>query len=237
MGLFDGIKGRRELNKIKQGGKGLLSIAQVTNLIINLSDAKAKLSNEEFDQIYKLFNELQKCKTKIEMDKEEYYNTSVDIIKKFDKIAPYEKYGGGNELEYSFLMDEIHKKTDNNVDIREQMKDTLLPEEIEYANVVADSSKGIITRDDANEFIKVMHTYSLYGKEEAINEFENISQYLINNNGAIKSLSQISYLLGVMNANHIITQSEMEILSKEFQDKIMKLLANPNKWRIEENND
>lgn len=226
MGLFDGIKGMKEVNKIKKGGKGNLSIAQITNLIINLPDAKAKLSNEEFNQIYNLFHELQKCKTKIEMDKEEYYNTVADIITKFDKIAPYEKYGGGNELEYSFLMDEIHKNTSNKTDIREQMKDTLLSEEIEYANVVADSSKGIITRDDANEFIKVLHTYSLYGKEDAINEFENISQYLINNNGAIKALSQISYLLGVMNANQIINQAEMEKLSQEYQDTIMKLLMN-----------
>ena len=85
MGLFDEIKGMRELNKIKQGGKGLLSIAQVTNLIINLPDAKAKLSNEEFNQIYNLFKELQKCKTKIEMNKEEYYNTAVDIIKNLIK--------------------------------------------------------------------------------------------------------------------------------------------------------
>ena len=113
MGLFDGFKAMKEVNKIKKGGKGNLSIAQITNLIINLPDAKAKLSSEEFNQIYNLFNELQKCNTKMELDKEEYYNTAADIITKFDKIAPYEKYGGGNELEYSFMMDEIHRNEEN----------------------------------------------------------------------------------------------------------------------------
>lgn len=225
MGLFDGLKAMKEMNKIKKGGKGILSIAQITNLIINLPDAKTRLTNEEFNQVYNLFNELQKCNTKIELDKEGYYNTAVDIITKFDKIAPYEKYGGGNELEYSFLMDEIHRNK-NTRDIREQIKDTLLPEEIEYANVIADSSKGMITKEDANEFIKVLHTYSVNGKENALNEFKSLSQYLINKNGEIKALSQVSYLLGVMNANQIITQDEMEQLSKEYQDIIMKLLSN-----------
>lgn len=161
----------------------------------------------------------------MELDKDGYYNTAADIITKFDKIAPYEKYGGGNELEYSFLMDEIHRNK-NNIDIREQIKDIFLPEELEYAKVIADSSKDMITRDDAKEFIKVLHTYSLTGKENAISEFKSLSRYLINKNGEIKAVSQVSYLLGVMNANQIITQDEMNQLSKEYQDIIMKLLMN-----------
>ena len=226
MGLFDGFKAMKEVNKIKKGGKGNLSIAQITNLIINLPDAKAKLSSEEFNQIYNLFNELQKCNTKMELDKEEYYNTAADIITKFDKIAPYEKYGGGNELEYSFMMDEIHRNEEKKIEkVKEILEDNILPEELEYANVVADSSNGIVTRVDAKEFIKVLHVYSIYGKEQAISEFEKISKYLIDNNGAIKALSQISYLLGVMNANQIITQNEMEELSQRYQDIIMKLLT------------
>ena len=225
MGLFDGLIAMKEVNKIKKGGKGKLSIAQITNLIINLPDAKNKLTNEEFNKVYNLFNEMQKCNTKMELDKNGYYNTATDIITKFDKIAPYEKFGGGNELEYSFLMDEIHKNK-NTIDIREQINDTLLPEEIEYANVIADSSKGMIMVEDANEFIKVLHTYSVNGKENALNEFKSLSEYLINKNGEIKALSQVSYLLGVMNANQIITQDEMNNLSKEYQDTIMKLLMN-----------
>lgn len=47
-----------------KGDKGNLSISQITNLIINLPDAKEKLSSEEFNQVYNLFNELQKCNTK-----------------------------------------------------------------------------------------------------------------------------------------------------------------------------
>lgn len=74
----------------------------------------------------------------------------------------------------------------------------------------------------------MLHVYSIYGKEQAISEFEKISKYLIDNSGAIKALSQISYLLGVMNANQIITQNEMEELSQGYQDIIMKLLTSNN---------
>ena len=226
MGLFDGIKGMKEVNKIRNGGKGNLSIAQITNLIINLPDAKNKLSNDEYNQVYSLFNDLQKCNTKMEMGKEEYYNTAVDIIRKFDKIAPYEKYSGGNELEFSFLMDKIHNNDKENANkVKKIIDDTILPEELEYANVVADSSNGIVSREDSKEFIKVIHIYSVSGKEDSINKFKEMAQMLIDNN-KIKAISQISYLLGVMNANKIISQSEMDILSKEYQDKIMKLLMN-----------
>lgn len=60
----------KEVNKIKKGDKGNLSISRITNLIINLLDAKEKLSSEEFNQVYNLFNELQKCNTKMELDKD-----------------------------------------------------------------------------------------------------------------------------------------------------------------------
>ena len=39
-----------------------------------------------------------------------YLDTAVKIIKQFDEIAPYEKYSGGNEIEFSFLMAEIRGK-------------------------------------------------------------------------------------------------------------------------------
>jgi hypothetical protein len=35
------------------------------------------------------------------MDMEEYRKTAVALIQRFDAVAPYEKYSGGNELEHS----------------------------------------------------------------------------------------------------------------------------------------
>lgn len=84
-----------------------LSISQVTSLIINLPDAQKNLSKEEYNRVYSLFSQMEKCTTKMLMNMDLYLDTVVKIIKKFDKIAPYEKYSGGNEIEFSFLMADI----------------------------------------------------------------------------------------------------------------------------------
>ena len=212
-----------EFNKINNGEQGKLSIAQITDFIISLQDAKSKLSPNEFNQIYNLYKKLKNCTTKLELDKEGYYETAIDIIKKFDKIAPYEKYGGVNETELSFLMDAI-RKDENSLDVKKQVDYIVTQKEIECAKIIAKKSNGIITRDDAKEFIKVIREYSMNGKDSALKELKKISQYLIEKNGAIKALTQISFLLGVMNAYEIISKSEMEQLSKEYQEYIMNLL-------------
>ena len=107
MGIFGDLKAAKDVQKLKNGGTAELSISQITGLLINLIDANKKLSKEKYNEIFKLYSELRTCKTKMKMDLNGYYETAVDIIKKFDKIAPYEKYSGGNEVEFKFLMDEI----------------------------------------------------------------------------------------------------------------------------------
>lgn len=109
MGIISSIKAMNDIQKLKSGGVVQLSIGQITELITNMLDARKNLTPEQYYRVYDLFTKLKKCNTKIEMDLDEYYRTCVDIIKKFDKIAPYEKYSGGNELEFSFLMDDIRK--------------------------------------------------------------------------------------------------------------------------------
>ncbi|MCI6956703.1 MAG: hypothetical protein SPI15_08945 [Candidatus Faecousia sp.] len=107
MGIISGIQAISGVQKIKNGGMAKLSISQVTSLIINLPDAQKNLSKEEYNRVYSLFSQMEKCTTKMLMNMDLYFDTVVKIIKKFDKIAPYEKYSGGNEIEFSFLMADI----------------------------------------------------------------------------------------------------------------------------------
>lgn len=109
MGFIADIKAMKYVTRIKNGGKAKLSISQITCLITNMTDAQKSLSHSEFESVYALYKELRKCNTKIEMDKYGYIDTAVKIIKKFDEIAPYEKYSGGNEFEFSFMMDDIRE--------------------------------------------------------------------------------------------------------------------------------
>lgn len=110
MGIISGIQAISGVQKIKNGGMAKLSISQVTSLIINLPDAQKNLSKEEYNGVYSLFRQMEKCTTKMPMNMDLYLDTAVKIIKQFDEIAPYEKYSGGNEIEFSFLMAEIRGK-------------------------------------------------------------------------------------------------------------------------------
>lgn len=109
MGIIANIKAMKDVQRIKNGGTANLSIAQISNLIINLPDAHRNLSQIDFIKVYSLYKELQKCNTRMNMDIVGYYKTAIQIIKRFDAIAPYEKYSGGNELEFSFMMEELRK--------------------------------------------------------------------------------------------------------------------------------
>lgn len=109
MGLFSNMSAISTVQRIKQGETLPLSLAQITNMIINLPDAEKNLPADKFNSVYSLFNGFMGCTTKIPMNLDGYYASCVKIIKKFDAIAPYEKYSGGNELEFSFLMDEIRE--------------------------------------------------------------------------------------------------------------------------------
>lgn len=110
MGLFSDIKAAKDVQKLKQGGQANLSISQVVNLITNMPDAQKNLSNKEFEQVYSLYKQMRKCSTKIPVNLDGYFDMALEIIQRFDSIAPYEKYSGGNEIEFSFLMDKIRGK-------------------------------------------------------------------------------------------------------------------------------
>lgn len=107
VGLLSGVNAIRKLQKIKAGGREFLSIADITNLIVNLQDAKRNLSHEQFSAVYSVFQCLMKCRTKLEFDLYGYYEQATIIIGVFNQIAPYEKYSGMEKTEALFFMDGI----------------------------------------------------------------------------------------------------------------------------------
>lgn len=121
MGLFSDIRAVGAVQKIKKGGTAKLTISQITGLLINLPDAERNLSKKEFEEIYALFKEMKTCNTSMQMNIELFMDTAVKIIKRFDRVAPYEKYSGGNEIEFSFLMEDI--RGENYEKIRKLRKD------------------------------------------------------------------------------------------------------------------
>lgn len=217
MGFFTDIKAISDVQKIKSGKIAELSISQITGLIVNMTEAKNNLSSEKFKEIYNLFLELRKCNTKIKMDQKAYIEMCIEIIQKFDVIAPYEKYSGGNEMEISFLMNDIRKENNNNFS----------KEELEYINIIVNSSNEMATEEDAQKFVKILRLF-IYGKEKVLLEFDNFTKDVIQRNGAIKSTGTIPFFLGVLNSNNIITENEMNQLSNKYQKELLDILMKEN---------
>lgn len=122
MGVFASIKAMKAIETMRHGGKAKISYAQISTLIINLQDAKRKFDSRTFNQLFSLYKEFQKCNTVFEVDLNGYYSMAIDVIKKFDQVAPFEKYSGGNELEFSFLLETIRNANDDG-DFNENTED------------------------------------------------------------------------------------------------------------------
>lgn len=176
MGIFADMKAIADVQKIKRGnGTANLSIAQITGLLINLPDAEKNLPKKEFNQVYDLFKKMRKCKTKMSMDSHGYLDTAIKIIKEFDKIAPYELYSGGNQIEFSFMMSDIRGKNYEKIrelrkliatmeeklkDMRKTIKEneTILAEAFSDDELRSMVAKGEFPADKVKEYIQERKT-------------------------------------------------------------------------------
>ena len=222
MGLFSDIKAMREIQRIKSGGTAKLSISQITGLITNMSDAQKNLSSQQFEKVYYLFKEFRKCNGKIVMDLDTYYKTAVTIIKKFDVLAPYEKYSGGNELEFSFLMDEIrNSETRNKKDFLDLDMYCDSRDAEEDINNIIQSAFVTITREEAKAVLAVCFCNQVYGKETALSAFDMLAKQIIDESSEIEALGKISFLAGVLYPNGVVSKAESDDLGRKYTAVIM----------------
>lgn len=210
MGILSDFKGLINVQKIKSGGTAKLSIAQITGLIVNMPDAQRKLSKEEFDGVYTLYKELRKCKTKMQMDMAGYTETAVKIIKMFDEYAPYEKYSGGNELEFSFLMDDIRSEDKDDFSLKNEMSE----EEKEYIKYLVE--QGTLDEEDAEKALMIMKCYYDCGKKKALELFDAVANDMIEKYGPFTSLLKVSFLSGIMVPNGVLSKEESDELSEKY---------------------
>lgn len=219
MGFFSDIKAIGSVQKIKNGGTAKLSISQITGLIINLPDARNNLPANKFNQVYELFNKLRTCNTKMELDYNGYLQQAVDIIKRFDAIAPYEKYSGGNEVEFSFLMEDIRAEGNTYNTATDDFIDN---EKEQYAKQLVQQSNEMIALEDAKQFVDILLRYSVYGKNDCLDAFDVFVDNIVKKYGAIPSIKIVSFFMGALNANGIITQTELDSMSKNFTNELIK---------------
>ena len=219
MSLFDDAKAIKEIQKIKTNGDTAnLSISQITNLLINLPDAKRNLASDQFNKVYALYKEMRKCKTKLTLDMQGYFDTAIKIIKRFDKIAPYEKYSGGNEIEFQMMMDDLRAEEPysifDNISFNAEDKD--------YINYITKNSKGLMNRFDAEQIVKVMCIYDLYGKQTALKAFDECVNNLKEKYGFVELTGKISFMTGLLDSNNILSSEEADHLSQKYSDLLFE---------------
>jgi hypothetical protein len=166
--------------------------------------------------------QFQKCSTLYEVDMDGYVRLCEDVIRKFDKIAPYYLYSGGNELEASIYMDDLHSRDEEK---KKSIKDTMIDSyeiDEEYVKHLQ-SHHPLVTDAAARDFYKVLVAYALFGKKEALNRFNQFAQDMIDSDLQYAMLT-IGYFCGVLEPNGIVTSDECDELSDKYMKKINELV-------------
>ncbi|MBQ4610498.1 MAG: hypothetical protein IJB30_02065 [Clostridia bacterium] len=220
MGLFDGINAMKEFAKIKAGKTARLSISQITSMITNMPDARKNLKKSEFEAVHALYDELKKCNTKFEMNMDAYMDAAIKIIKRFDAIAPYEKYSGGNEMEFSFLMEEIRGESITSESSTSNKREKMVFDEKDkaYMRYVVESTSGKVNLEDAEGLIRIMYAYHERGKGEALQEFDKLAKAISEKYNWVEALVKIPYLAGMLSANDILSKEESDELAQKYID-------------------
>lgn len=218
MGIIADMKAISAVQKIYGGEKAKLSISQITGLLVNLMDAQKNLSALEFEQLYAVFNQLRKDKKKTLMNYSVYLHTAVDIIKQFDLIAPYELYCGGESGEFAGLLKSIRKKKNSSSNM-------VCVAEKQYIEELVDKSNGVISDDDAKDFVHILTKFQGHNKEKIIDDFDDFIGSIVDKYGEIQSLAKVTFFIGVLNANGIISESEMNNMRDNFTRIIISNLS------------
>lgn len=198
----------------------------ITMIIINLQDAKAKLSPGKYEEIKTLFDEFQQCKTMFEVDYKGYIDLCEDVIKRFDKIAPYELYSGGNELEFSIYMDYFREREKTKEILMENHREEIVSDFVKENGINKEYVKSLMNcvpdmlYEDAEAFYKILVEHDLFGKKAALSRFDKFVEKVKKEDG-FRAAIIVPYLCGALVPNGIITSEESDAISKKYTEGIL----------------
>lgn len=110
MGVLSDLSGMVNVQRIKNGGTARLSVCQITSLVVNMSDAKQFLPENDFHNVYELFKRLRKIKKKRRMNIYKYYDVASKIILLFNARAPFILYSGNTPEDAEKLLASVEEK-------------------------------------------------------------------------------------------------------------------------------
>ena len=112
MGLISGACALVQIARIRKGKLGKLSISQITQMIVNMPDARKNLDNATFEKVCDIYKQLRKCKVKRNITPSEYISVATCIVRLFHSQAPYEKFSGADPAETASMLEEIRQTSE-----------------------------------------------------------------------------------------------------------------------------
>ncbi|MBC7088192.1 MAG: hypothetical protein H5T96_06945 [Tissierellales bacterium] len=83
-----------KLMKIQLGGEAYISRSEIVDTLINLSDAKKNLTDDQFNKVKALYDEIIHDKTKSKMRLRDYELEKIIMRDNFNTLAPIYLYDG-----------------------------------------------------------------------------------------------------------------------------------------------
>lgn len=123
----------------------------------------------------------------------------------------------------SFIQEYCKSEATNEI----KRKDNLT-EANKYINDMIEKSNGMIDVNDAKDFMNVLQMYALTGKSKTLEAFDLLAKKIIQRTGPVMSVSKISFFLGVLKSNGIISEEEMKNMSGQYQNIALNLMMNNN---------
>lgn len=155
--------------KIKDDKRIDISYAEVTRVLIDLQTVMERVPFEKYQQIYKLYEDLQRCDSPINVDIAGYSKMCQDVMQSFDSIEPFEIYGRGGDIEMSALESYLQKKRQENPK-PETVKAVDIKESKELAEDAADEAVPIRNKADDDlgliEKLSELHKKGILTDEE-----------------------------------------------------------------------
>ena len=175
------------------------------------------------------------------MDAQEYVSCCKKIILMLDKIAPYEKYCGGNEIEFSFMMQDFRASEENKKDIKGHIQEFLetivdkygsqtdAENYIQYIiNGANDRAAIELTYDKAKMFQGILIVNQLHGADIALLYFEWLVQYwIMHDTSSLEKIENlrdvVSFLSGVLVANKLVDSKGSDAIRNKYCDILNQL--------------
>ena len=220
-----------KIQKIQNGESALLSVADITLITTNMTDAKNNLSSKDYTSVFKLFSKLLEVDEKIEMNSEKYLETAVEIIKLFDKKAPFIEYSGGDKKEYSLLLEDIYREEKNKEMVRgfkdqgateENIKklrklpfEKLVEISDEKYNQQQKNALNDLEYSHAKEFLELLKSYEELGKKIFLEKYDSLVHKIVKKKIQEDPLNKLNVSLVIHRLNEVLFDSNILI---EFED-------------------